>query len=639
MESLGAERAGIGAGTRLRKLLDSMVALAQAEGEDGARPADSEEVRDRIAGFAAEIEINNLLVQQRLARAARRRAALRPADRQARLGRVEPGDRRSAVSLQSWLASSPETGRVAAPGPSARRPLEPTAGGARRAGDHAEHRRRARPGDAQGAARRLKRGTTSRRSTSAATSALVTGGNSGIGLGMALASRRRAPASCIWGTNAGNGQLAVEQPRGGRQGRRRGLDVSDEAAVAAAMAETVAGPRRPATRASPTPARRPGLRPSTDRARRMEAGRGGQPRRRLPHPARRRRGDDRGGQRRQPRRHLLADRDEGAPRSAAYAATKGALISLVRTLAVELARKGIRANAIMPGWIDTDLTHAMLADERFSGAVMPRIPARRWGRPPTSVPLPSTWPRRPRPTTPATSCGSMARTASADRGPGCRWSSTSTTSNSSSPRRPAVSSPATTRSPMPAGCSRANGSGTRGLAARGRDGLDRDPRRRGPLQRPAEAGPPEATVVAEELGRAVNWTPYLGNALAAAALAGLGPGVRIMTLSGCFSDAPGSATSALLGLVAGEASAAWAGPEPRGESWGAGASAPRLGARATDSSSTGQAAGRRRRPLHRPCGHRPPRWRRLADFVVPAGGPAMTWSRRAPWTSLAASRP
>ncbi|HTT96084.1 MAG TPA: acyl-CoA dehydrogenase family protein, partial [Solirubrobacterales bacterium] len=34
-----------------------------------------------------------------------------------------------------------------------------------------------------------------------------------------------------------------------------------------------------------------------------------------------------------------------------------------------------------------------------------------------------------------------------------------------------------------------------------------------------EAGPPEATVVAEELGRAVNWAPFLGNALATAALA------------------------------------------------------------------------------------------------------------------------
>lgn len=78
MESLGAERSGIGAGgTRLRKMLDSMIAIAAAE-EDGGRPADSEEVRDRIAAFAAEIEINNLLVGQRLARELR--GAERPSD-------------------------------------------------------------------------------------------------------------------------------------------------------------------------------------------------------------------------------------------------------------------------------------------------------------------------------------------------------------------------------------------------------------------------------------------------------------------------------------------------------------------------------------------------------------------------------
>jgi alkylation response protein AidB-like acyl-CoA dehydrogenase len=79
MESLGAERSGIGAGgTRLRQMLDSMVELAEVEEADGTRPADSEEVRDRVAAFAAEIEINNLLVQQRLSRELR--GAERPSD-------------------------------------------------------------------------------------------------------------------------------------------------------------------------------------------------------------------------------------------------------------------------------------------------------------------------------------------------------------------------------------------------------------------------------------------------------------------------------------------------------------------------------------------------------------------------------
>jgi alkylation response protein AidB-like acyl-CoA dehydrogenase len=78
MESLGAERSGIGAGgARLRQMLDSMVALAAAE-DGGAPLSESTEVRQKIAGFAAEIEINNLLVGLRLSR--EMRAAERPSD-------------------------------------------------------------------------------------------------------------------------------------------------------------------------------------------------------------------------------------------------------------------------------------------------------------------------------------------------------------------------------------------------------------------------------------------------------------------------------------------------------------------------------------------------------------------------------
>jgi glucose 1-dehydrogenase/3-oxoacyl-[acyl-carrier protein] reductase len=42
---------------------------------------------------------------------------------------------------------------------------------------------------------------------------------------------------------------------------------------------------------------------------------------------------------------------QGAPEHAVYAATKGAIIAFTRTLAVELAHKGIRVNAIAPGWV------------------------------------------------------------------------------------------------------------------------------------------------------------------------------------------------------------------------------------------------------------------------------------------------
>jgi NAD(P)-dependent dehydrogenase (short-subunit alcohol dehydrogenase family) len=57
------------------------------------------------------------------------------------------------------------------------------------------------------------------------------------------------------------------------------------------------------------------------------------------------------------------------------------LASLVRALAVELARQGVTANAILPGWIKSDMTAGVLADEKFVGAVMPRIPVRRFGEP------------------------------------------------------------------------------------------------------------------------------------------------------------------------------------------------------------------------------------------------------------------
>jgi NAD(P)-dependent dehydrogenase (short-subunit alcohol dehydrogenase family) len=71
----------------------------------------------------------------------------------------------------------------------------------------------------------------------------------------------------------------------------------------------------------------------------------------------------------------------GTARNEHYAATKAAIDALCRALAVELARHGVTANAILPGWIRSDMTARVLADEKFVGAVMPRIPMRRFGEP------------------------------------------------------------------------------------------------------------------------------------------------------------------------------------------------------------------------------------------------------------------
>ena len=71
----------------------------------------------------------------------------------------------------------------------------------------------------------------------------------------------------------------------------------------------------------------------------------------------------------------------GAARNEHYAATKGGVTAMIKALSVELARHGVTANAILPGWIETDMTAKVMANEKFAANVMPRIPARRWGRP------------------------------------------------------------------------------------------------------------------------------------------------------------------------------------------------------------------------------------------------------------------
>jgi NAD(P)-dependent dehydrogenase (short-subunit alcohol dehydrogenase family) len=72
---------------------------------------------------------------------------------------------------------------------------------------------------------------------------------------------------------------------------------------------------------------------------------------------------------------------EGAARNEAYAASKGALLSLVKAVAVEHARYGVRANCVLPGWIATDMTAPAQANPAFTEKVVPRIPFRRWGQP------------------------------------------------------------------------------------------------------------------------------------------------------------------------------------------------------------------------------------------------------------------
>jgi len=64
-----------------------------------------------------------------------------------------------------------------------------------------------------------------------------------------------------------------------------------------------------------------------------------------------------------------------------YAASKGAIGQLTKALANEWANKGVNVNAIAPGYISTDNTAALRADENRSRSIMERIPAARWGEP------------------------------------------------------------------------------------------------------------------------------------------------------------------------------------------------------------------------------------------------------------------
>jgi NAD(P)-dependent dehydrogenase (short-subunit alcohol dehydrogenase family) len=72
---------------------------------------------------------------------------------------------------------------------------------------------------------------------------------------------------------------------------------------------------------------------------------------------------------------------DGAPRNQAYAATKGAVIAMIRGIAVEYARHGVRANAVLPGWIRSDMTAGLQSWEKFNQQVIARVPMRRWGEP------------------------------------------------------------------------------------------------------------------------------------------------------------------------------------------------------------------------------------------------------------------
>ncbi|MDR7449816.1 MAG: SDR family oxidoreductase [Armatimonadota bacterium] len=72
---------------------------------------------------------------------------------------------------------------------------------------------------------------------------------------------------------------------------------------------------------------------------------------------------------------------KGLPGYVAYSASKGGLIALTRTLAVEWARHGIQVNAVAPGWFLTPMNEQAFADPRIRDRLLRDVPQRRLGVP------------------------------------------------------------------------------------------------------------------------------------------------------------------------------------------------------------------------------------------------------------------
>jgi len=210
--------------------------------------------------------------------------------------------------------------------------------------------------------------------------ALVTGGNSGIGLGFAEGLAKHGADVCIWGTNEAKNAAAEETLKHhGTKVLALRCDVGDQEQVTESFAKTVdvlgkvdscfanagVGSRG-------TPFDQMDLAEWQDvfrvnmegvfftfqnAVRHMKAaGNGGS---------------------------LVVTSSSsaifGAPRTEHYAATKAGVLAMIRGLAVEQARYGIRANAVLPGWIDTAMTANVIENETFLAKVLTRVPVRRWG--------------------------------------------------------------------------------------------------------------------------------------------------------------------------------------------------------------------------------------------------------------------
>ena len=210
---------------------------------------------------------------------------------------------------------------------------------------------------------------------------VITGGNSGIGQGMARGVARAGGGVAIWARRVDrSAEAVVELKELGVEAASFACDVADEHQVEAALHDTIAhfGRLDGLVANAGTSSRVPFVDMPSAEWRRIldvnldgaffclraasrflvEQGEGGS---------------------------LVAVSSvsaiHGAPGQEHYSAGKTALIGVMRGLAVELARHGIRCNTLLPGWTETGLTASARTYEKFMTNTTNRTPVRRWGIP------------------------------------------------------------------------------------------------------------------------------------------------------------------------------------------------------------------------------------------------------------------
>jgi hypothetical protein len=214
--------------------------------------------------------------------------------------------------------------------------------------------------------------------------ALITGGNGGIGLGFAKGLAQMGADLIIWGQNPAKNTSAIQTLTDlGARAQAWQVDVSSEIEVKTAFAAGLAEFGRVdscfANAGTYSKSAQFAKMKTEEWQRTQDVNLNGvfyTLREAAAHMQERFRAGDGGGR-------LIATSSTsaimGAPRMQHYATTKGAILAMIKGLAVELAPFGITANSIVPGWIETAMTTKMFNNQRFASAVLPRIPAKRWG--------------------------------------------------------------------------------------------------------------------------------------------------------------------------------------------------------------------------------------------------------------------